>query len=229
MSGRTPEQILAELGAELERAAAEAGGPGAWRGERGQRLTRLARPLAVGLTAALALAGTAVGTRNVWAPDPPPSAGAARAGGPSAFVAAGGSGSVRWRLSAQACRDGRVALYLFGAHGAGGRGCAAAPRAIQTYYDAAADRTLAFGAAPPGAASVQVSLRSPGPAPRLRTATAGVQRAPADVARRAGLPRGTAYFVVAVPGALTSVEGAIARDAGGAPVMTCEEGSCASR
>jgi hypothetical protein len=239
---RDPDAILAELGAALQ---------GAWaRDAKPRRRFALSRPrlrggrrgLVAAAAAGLALVPTAIATRDaVWAPDPPPllppslrapAEGAGPAGaGTAVYVGAGSQRGVAWRLSATACRYGRidaVGLFLTVPGGGAGARCdagGASPRAIaarrvQTYYDPASNLTWAFGTLPAGAASVAVRARPYGGG-ATTTTTLAASAVGADAIAQGHLPSGLRVFALALPGGrdVTRVDVA---DASGAPLLTCD-------
>jgi hypothetical protein len=224
MSVREPDELLAELGADLRRA---------WARPPRRRL-RVRHPALVAVLAALALVPTAVATREVlWAPQPPAlperlrapgTERPARAGAP-VYVAAGRDAGVAWRLSASACEYGRVravGLFLEVPGGGGGARCDlaatgvadVAARRVHAYFDPEAGLTWVFGAAPATAAVVEVG--------HVRVALHEAD--PAAVAR-GRLPAGLRVFAVALRGAgdVPVVRGL---DRAGRVVATCVEGRC---
>jgi hypothetical protein len=184
--------------------------------------------------AALALVPTAVATRDVlWAPEPPalpehlraPGAERPARVGEPVYVAGGRDAGVAWRLSASACEYGRVraiGLFLEVPGGGGGARCDqaatgvadVAARRVYAYFDPEAGVTWVFGAAPAGAATVEVGRRRVVP----RDAD------PAAVGR-GGLAAGLRVFVAALPGGgdVPVVRGL---DRAGHVVATCVEGRC---
>jgi hypothetical protein len=241
-AAREPDAILAELGAALEGAwARDAARPKVRRFAR-LRLRGGRRGLVAAAAAGLALVPTAIATRDaVWAPDPPPllppslrapSEGAGPAGaGTAVYVGSGTQRGVAWRLSATACRYGRVAavgLVLTVPGGGAGARCdagGATPRAIaarrvQTYYDPASNLTWAFGSLPAGAAQVTVRARPYGGGASTTT-TIAASAVGADAVAQGHLPRGLRVFALALPGGrdVTRVDVA---DASGAPLLTCD-------
>jgi hypothetical protein len=247
---RDPDAILAELGAALESAwtadAASARRPQMRRFAMPRVRLRLRggrRGLVAAAAAGLALVPTAIATRDaVWAPDPPPllppSLRAPAGGGPAVsgagtavYVGAGTERGVAWRLSATACRYGRVdavGLFLTVPGGGAGARCdagGATPRAIaarrvQTYYDPASNLTWAFGTLPADAARVTVTARPYGGGASTTT-TLDASAVGADAIAQGHLPRGLRVFALALPGGrdVTRVD---VQDAAGAPLLTCD-------
>jgi hypothetical protein len=172
VSARSPQQVLAELGAELERASAA------------RRGVQLPRRLVVAVAAAvLSLGGTAVATRSIWAPDAPSTA----PHGPTAMIASGSLGGARWALAARRCADGGVSVVLRLREGGAATACGPAGAAPGIYVDPFTARGYAFGAAPSSVDEVSANgVRGP------------LVHASREVVRRAGLPSRIAYFVVAV-------------------------------
>ncbi len=225
MSGRDPDEVLAELGGALRRGWAV------------PRRRRLRRPAVLVALLALALVPTAVATRDVLrapAPPAPPGAVVPGDGGAQVWVAAGREAGVPWRLSASACATGReVAVGLFLAVPGGGAGarCDVAPpggtrvagRRVHTYVDPDARRTWAFGAAPAAAREVEVVSRGFAAAPQRRRV--GLRAAEPEAVRRGGLPAGLRVFVVALPGG-REVPLVRILDRTGGVVATCRDGRC---
>jgi hypothetical protein len=228
VSVREPDELLAELGAELRRGwarpRARRAAPGPW----------LRRPVVIAALAALVLVPTAVATRDVlWAPEPPAlperlrvpgAARPARVGEP-VYVASGHDAGVAWQLSASACEYGRVravGLFLEVPGGGGGARCDLAAtgvadlaaRRVYAYFDPEAGVTWVFGAVPASVASVEILGRRI--APR--------EADPAAVGR-GRLPGGLRVFVVALPGGgdVPVVRGL---DRAGRVVATCVKGRC---
>jgi hypothetical protein len=168
---RSPQDVLAELGRELDRAN---------RGRPRSRLPRLAAALAL---ATLCLGGTAVATRSIWAPDAP----STTAHGPTATVASGSLGAARWSLAARGCAGGAVSVVLHLADGGAASACGRAGARPVVYVDPATGRGYAFGAVPASVNEVSAGgVRGP------------LVHAPSEVVRRAQLPKGVGYFVVAI-------------------------------
>jgi hypothetical protein len=223
---REPDELLAELGAQLRRG---------WERPRGRRRgSSLRRPVVAGAVFALALGSTAVATRDVlWAPEPPAlpehlrapgTARPARVGEP-VYVASGRGAGVAWRLSASACEYGRVravGLFLEVPGGGGGARCDlaatgvadVAARRVHAYFDPQAGVTWIFGAVPAGTAGVEVGRRRVAP----------LDADPAAIAR-GRLPSGVRVFVLALTGA-RDLPVVRALDGAGRVVATCVKGRC---
>lgn len=242
MSGRDPDQVLAELGAALQ---------GGWARDhrRRRRLPRFGRRGAIAAAAAaLLLVPTAVATREtLWAPDPPPLPAELRpddavvpgTAGTPVYVGAGEQRGVSWRLSATTCRYGDVeAVGLFLAVPGGGAGArcdvaarrpgaspqALAARRVQTYYDPVSGVTWAFGALPAQARSVELASRPYGGGASTTDATDAQPVAP-DAIEQGHLPAGLRVFVLALPGG-RDVARVSVRDGAGALLLTCRHGRC---
>jgi hypothetical protein len=216
---REPDEVLAELGADLRRA---------WASPPRRRARRAPRRAVLAVALALVLVPTAVATRDaVWAPAPPAPPGvtpSARAGA-AVYVAAGRDAGVAWRLSATSCDYGgtrAIGLFLDVPGGGGGARCdvgaappaAAAARRVSTYFDPEAELTWVFGALPARAAAVDVAGRRVGARPASREAlTTG------------GLPAGLQVFVVALRGA-RDVPDVRVLDRDGDVLSTCRDGRC---
>jgi hypothetical protein len=241
VSGRDPDQILAELGTSLQTA---------WgKDTRRRRLPRIGRRGAIAAAAAaLALVPTAVATREtLWAPDPPPLPAQLRpqdavqpgTAGTPVYVGAGRQRGVAWRLSATTCQYGDVAavgLFLAVPGGGAGARCdvasrhagaspqALAARRVQTYYDPVTQTTWAFGALPAAARTVELDSRPYGGG----TATAAtVAAAPvtAEAVQQGHLPAGLRVFALALPGG-RDVARVRVRDDAGALLLSCQDGRC---
>ncbi len=226
MSGRDPDELLAELGGALRRS---------WAAPPRRRLRR---PAVLVTLLVLALVPTAVATRDALrAPAPPPPPGAqvpGAAAGTQVWVAAGRASGVAWRLSASACAAGRdvaVGLFLVVPGGGAGARCDVAPpgaahvaaRRVHTYVDPDARRTWAFGAAPADARAVEVVSRAFAGAPERRRVD--LRDADPEAVRRARLPAGLRVFVVALPG-VREVPLVRVVDRAGAAIATCRDGRC---
>jgi hypothetical protein len=252
MSGRDPDQILAELGGALE--GAWAADEAASRGRRLSAFARVRRPRAgrrgvmAAAVAALALVPTAIATRDtVWAPDPPPLPAQLRphdavvpgASGPPVYVGAGTQREVGWRLSATTCRYGHVAavgLFLTVPGGGAGARCdvasrradaspeALAARRVQTYYDPVSGKTWAFGALPAEARTVAVTSRPYGGG---AARTDRVAAAPVDgrAIEQGHLPGALRVFVIALEGGRDVAHVGVA-DGAGRVILTCDDGRC---
>jgi hypothetical protein len=245
-AGRTPDELLGELGATLQ---------GAWAADA-RRRPRLGLPrprlrrrgLVAMVAAALALVPTAIATRDaVWAPDPPPLPDQLRprdavtpgAAGTPVYVGAGREAGVDWRLSATTCRYGRVtAVGLFLTVDGGGAGArcdvaarrpgssprALAARRIQTYYDPVSRTTWAFGTLPAQARTVTVTSRAYGGGETRVEELAAVPVAD-EAITQGHLPAGLRVFVVALAGGRDVAE-VQATDGAGAVVLRCADGRC---
>ena len=227
MSGRGPEAVLGELGADLRAASA--------RPPRRARLLRWPRGLVLVL-ALLALVPTALATRDaIWAPDPVPLPEPATAplGGAAPDRRPGvcrgrHAGRGGWRLAATACDYGGVAPSASSSpcRGAGGARAAtsrAAPGDPRTRRSPpiawcrptstpVSGRTWAFGALPAAARTVDVAGAAASP-----LAAAPVDP---DAVTQGGLPAGLGVFVVALDGG-RDVPLVTVRDAAGAALLVC--------
>lgn len=171
MTSRTPQEVLADLGRELERASAQ------------RPRMRVAHVVVLVALAMLAIGGTALATRSIWADDAPSTA----KHGPTAAIASGSLAGVRWALAARRCPRGEVSVVLRLRDGGAAGACGPAGRAPATYLDPVDGRAYAFGTVPRNVDEVSADgLRGP------------LVHAPSEVERRAGLPRGIGYYVVAV-------------------------------
>jgi hypothetical protein len=172
VSARSPQEVLAQLGTELERA----------RGARtGARLPR--RFVLAVVIAVLSLGGTAVATRSIWAPDAPSTA----RHGPTAMIASGSLDEALWTLAARHCANGGVSVVLELRDGGAAGPCGPPGATPRVYVDPASGRAYAFGAAPAEVDEVSAGgVRGP------------LVHASGEAERRAGLPPGVAYFVVAI-------------------------------
>jgi hypothetical protein len=243
-AGRTPDELLGELGQSLQ---------GAWAADRRRRarpaFPRLRRRGLIAVVACgLALVPTAVATRDaLWAPDPPPlpdqlrprDAVAPGAAGTPVYVGAGEQAGVAWRLSATTCRYGSitaVGLFLTVPGGGAGARCdvaarrpgssprALAARRVQTYYDPVSATTWAFGALPADARTVTVTSRAFGGG---ETRVDELAAAPVDprAITEGHLPAGLRVFVLALAGG-RDVADVQATDGAGAVVVRCADGRC---
>ncbi|QEC47230.1 hypothetical protein FSW04_06240 [Baekduia soli] len=245
MSGRSADELLAELGGTLERAW---GAEGRRRGRCLPRPRLRRRGLVAGAIAALVLVPTAVATREaIWAPDPPPMPAQLRprdavvpgAAGTPVWVGSGTESGVAWRLSATTCRYGTVqavGLFLTVPGGGAGARCdvaarrpgslpqALATRRVQTYFDPLSGMTWAFGALPARARTVSVTSRPYGGGPARSDRVTPGAVAPAAVVQ-GHLPAGLRVFVVALAGG-RDVAHVEAADDAGRTVLTCDAGRC---
>jgi hypothetical protein len=243
VTGRTPDELLGELGASLQ---------GAWAADRRRpriTLPRLRRRgLVAALAVALALVPTAIATRDaVWAPDPPPLPDQLRprdavtpgAAGTPVYVGRGLQAGVDWRLSATTCRYGAVqavGLFLTVPGGGAGARCdvaarrpgssprALAARRVQTYYDPVSQTTWAFGALPAAARAVTVTSRAYGGGETRVDQLAAAPVSP-DAITQGHLPPGLRVFVLALAGG-RDVADVQAADAAGHVVLRCSGGRC---
>jgi hypothetical protein len=231
VSARTPDEVLEELGAGVERAWVRRRARPLWR-----RLLPARRGAIVALGAGLALVPTAVATQDVlFAPKPPalpaelraPGAQDPTSAGNAAYVARGAG----WKLSASACDYGGdrvVGVFLTVPGGGAGARCdAAAPatlaaRRIHTYFDPQTGTSWIFGSLPAAARAVTVSLSEAG---ARSTRTFGALPADARALRTAALPAGMRVLVASVPGA-PEVLGVTATDERDGTVLRCEGGQC---
>jgi hypothetical protein len=244
-AGRTPDELLGELGQALQDAWAADRRPG----RRRVSLPRLRRRGLVAVVACgLALVSTAVATRDaLWAPDPPPlpeqlrprDAVAPAAAGTPVYVGAGTQAGVDWRLSATTCRYGRIAavgLFLTVPGGGAGARCdvaarrpgssprALAARRVQTYYDPVSRTTWAFGALPAQARTVTVTSRAFGGGDVRIDELAAAPVDPRAIVQ-GHLPAGLRVFVLALAGGREVVD-VQATDGAGAVVVRCAAGRC---
>jgi len=193
VSSRSPQQVLAQLGGELERASRTSN-------HRARISGRIAVVVTVGV---LGLGGTAVATRSIWAPDAPSSV----RHGPTAAIASGVLDGARWALSARRCADGGVSVVLRLRDGGAAGACGRPGASPGVYVDPRTARPYAFGAAPAGVDEVSADgVRGP------------LVHPPDEVVRRAGLPDGIAYFLVAIRDAQSGV---------GEVRFGCEQARCA--
>jgi hypothetical protein len=210
VSGRGPDEILAEFGRDLRRV-------------RPRRRARWRRVLA--LVAVLVAAGgaTAAATGSLWAPSPRVSAPARPAGAPRPDAAsrpvyvASGRG---WRLSASECRFGArttVAVFLtIGGGGAGWRCNALSPAVARGVAPPPTlHERLLFGAAPPETTRVQALVL------HVDTRRTELQ----DIRARAVEDPRTAVYVARLDGDVRLLT-VVGLDAGGRPTMRCDQEIC---
>ena len=231
MSARAPEEILEELGADVERAWARRRARPLWR-----RLLPARRGAIVAVVAGLALVPTAVATQDVlFAPKPPALPAGLRAPGAQDPTSAGNAVYVArgdgWKLSASTCDYGGervVGVFLTVPGGGAGARCdAAAPatlaaRRIHTYFDPQTQTSWIFGTLPASAREVTVSLSEAG---TRSTRTFAALRTDPRALRGAALPAGMRVLVASVPGA-PEVLGVTANDERDGTVLRCEGGQC---
>jgi hypothetical protein len=231
VSARTPDEILEELGAGVERAWARRRARPLWR-----RLLPARRGVAVAFVTVLALVPTAVATQDVlFAPKPPALPSELRAPGAQDPTSAGSAVYVArgdgWKPSASTCDYGGdqvVGVFLTVPGGGAGARCdAAAPatlaaRRIHTYFDPQAQTSWVFGTLPASAREVTVALSEAG-----ARSTARFRALPTDprALKGASLPAGMRVLVASVPGA-PEVLGVTAADGRGQTVLQCEGGRC---
>ena len=171
MTARTPEEVLATLGRELEAASVR------------RRRRRLPQLVVMVVLATLAIAGTALATRSIWADDAPSTA----KHGPTAAIASGSIAGERWDLAARNCAHGGVSVVLRLGDGGAASACRPPGATPAIFVDPVDGRAYAFGAVPANVDEVSADgLRAP------------LVHATDEVQRRAGLPRGVGYYLVAV-------------------------------
>jgi hypothetical protein len=181
VSARTPDEILAELGERLDRAArADAAGIA--------RPVRAGRLIVAVVACLAALGGTAAATKSIWAPDAP----SLDPHGPTVRVAQTSLGGTPVELDARSCARGRVSVVLRVMDAGAASACMRPGSAGGVFVDASSGRAFAFGTTPHAAVAV-ASVGANG------VATRGVLIRPEpDVVRRAGLPPDVAYYAVAL-------------------------------
>jgi hypothetical protein len=251
---RTPDELLADLGARLERAwdgdeAAGRGRPGArWgRWRRGSRSRgaswwggRRARWAIAAVLAAAAAVPTAVATRDsLWAPGlpdlpeqlrPPGEVTPDRAGA-AVYVATGHAAGTTWRLSAEACDYGAiraVGVFLTVPGGGGGARCDVASRVpgpAPSPEALAARRVQSYFDPATQVTWVFGALPARARAVRVGTATAPARPVADEAIAKGKLPVGLRTFVVALAGA-RDVPPIHVADGGGRTVLRCRPGRC---
>jgi hypothetical protein len=211
--GRTPEEVLGELGRDLDaairsRAARHGRGWSAWRG-RWRLSVALLVSVAVG-------ASTAAATTSIFSSSPP----LPRLAPLAADLASGVQASEPWRLSVARCSEPRGAVSLLLRAGSGGAGtaCGEVVQPPAAFYDPRSARAFVFGAVPAAASRVELALGGS----RIEVTP---RRALPRALKAVGLPPATRVYVARVP-ASEVVTAMTAFDASGRLVVACQARRC---
>jgi len=209
---RTPQDVLDELGAELD---------AGWRRARQSRWGRHSRWSGGRLVAALMVAlvlgiSSAAAPTSLFAPAPPLPRLAARA----VILAGGTVAGQPWELLVSSCdrHPATVSLLLRSATAGAGSACGPVVAAPTTIYDSHSSHAFVFGAAPAGTVEVDLALGG------------RQQRVPATPANpgaltSAGVPAGTVFYVTSIP-LDQQVTATTGFDAHGALVLACRVERC---
>jgi hypothetical protein len=207
-TGRSADELLAELGSALDRAFA-------LRHKRSSLLRTFRIVGTVTLAAGVGAAGTVV-LAGAGASAPiqtlPVVAG---------LVEQGTTAGVRWELAVEPCLwiPGSFTVSLVTAHGEMIAGCDGQARPVTTYHDVAAGVALVFGTVPGGTTSADIAASGGG----QRRVTALTEATDFSVAKYTG---NAGFFVSAVPAA--QVATAITVYSGAQLLEACNELACAA-
>lgn len=212
--GRTPDELLGSLGADLAAAFHDRPAIG-WRSAASRSLRRQRLPVILMIVVALG-ASTAAATRSIFSSSPPLPGLAPLA----ASLASGSLGGGHWQLSVARCSGAvrGVSVLLRAGSGGAGSSCGPAIQPPDSFYDPHRRLTFAFGALPAGATSAELVLGA------TRDGVTPVA-ADADALRAAGLPAGTRVYVAALSG-YRVVTALTAFDSAGHVVLVCQERRC---
>jgi hypothetical protein len=214
--GRTPQELLEELGRDLD-AAFDASAGGGWRSWRSWRSwPRRARSILLAAVLVAVGASTATAMRTIFSSAPP----VPRLAPLAADLASGTTADGRWQLSAARCSGpgGGVSLLLHVAAGGAGNPCGSLFQFPTTFYEPSEARSLVFGAVPPGVARVELFFAGE------RRELAPVSADPRAL-RALHLPAGVLVYAAAT-GVDQPPSAVAAFDASGRVVFACQEQRC---
>ncbi len=214
---RTPEQVLAELGEQLDAAFRKAP-ERRWRSRRSRVGWVFGHRRALVALAVVGLLGvsSAAATDSLFSSSPP----APLLAPLSIDVAKGTVGGEGWTLSLSRCSRpaGAVSVVLRAGSGGSGTGCGAIVQTPGVYYDPARGNALAFGLLPAGTQRNELVLG----AQRVDASTVTLDgRARAA----AGVPAGTLAYVTVLP-ARAVLTALAAFSAAGHVTLVCQLRSC---
>lgn len=215
--GRTPEQLLAELGDQLDAAFRRAPEQRWWSPRsRAGWVFRRRRALAALAVVAVLGVSSAAATNSLFSSSPP----APLLAPLSIDVAKGTIRGEAWTLSLSRCSrpTGAVSVVLRAGSGGSGTGCGAIVQTPGVYYDPEWRNALAFGLLPAGTQRIELVL--------------GAQRVnvtPATLDSRAraaaGVPAGMLAYVTVLP-AHAVLTALAAFSAAGRVTLVCQLRSC---
>ena len=212
VGGRTPQELLEDLGRDLS-AAIDAQPRD--RSGLGRVWRRRSRVILLGVVVALG-ASTATAMRSIFSASPP----VPRLAAVAADLASGTTAAGSWQLSVARCSEpgGGVSLLLHVAQGGAGTPCGPLFQLPATFFEPGKARAVVFGALPAGAARVELVM-----AGERRDLTP--VRADPQALRALHLPAGALVYA-----AVTNVDqqpsAVAAFDSSGEIVFACQEQRC---